>query len=66
MPDDMAGCTGDEIMEKFYVVTEINRLRLPIHQNILAASPYLIVPMVQRVQQPARPLPLPAPDIQHQ
>jgi hypothetical protein len=35
-------------------------------QNILAASPYLIVHTICRIQQPARPLPPPDPNIQHQ
>jgi hypothetical protein len=48
------------------VVAENDRLRLPIHQNIMAASPYIIVPTVQRVQQPDHPSPLPATNIQHQ
>jgi hypothetical protein len=33
--------------------------------NILAPSPYVIILMVHRVQQPARPLSLPAPNIHH-
>jgi hypothetical protein len=48
------------------VVTENDRLRLPIHQIILAASPYIIVPTLHQVQQPARPLLLPPPNKQHQ
>jgi hypothetical protein len=48
------------------VVTENDSLRLPINDNIMAASLYLIVHMVHRVPQPARPLSLPAPNIQHQ
>jgi hypothetical protein len=48
------------------VVTENERLLLPINQNILAASLYIIAQTVHRVQQPARPLTLPAPNIQHQ
>jgi hypothetical protein len=48
------------------VVTENERLRLPINQNILSTSPYLIVPTVHRVNQPAHPLPLPGPNIQQQ
>jgi hypothetical protein len=47
-------------------VTENERFRLPIHQNILAASPYLVVHMVRSIHRPARPLPPPAPNIQHQ
>jgi hypothetical protein len=48
------------------VVTENERLRIPINQNILMASPYLIMHTVHWIQQPARPLPLPVPNIQHQ
>jgi hypothetical protein len=48
------------------VVTENERLRLPINQNILAASPYLVIHMVHWVQKPARPFVFPAPNIQHQ
>jgi hypothetical protein len=48
------------------MVTENDRFRLPIHQNILTASPYIIVPTVHRVHQSARPLSLPAPKIQWQ
>jgi hypothetical protein len=81
MPKDMAGRTDDEIMEKLYneddalsdfslskfsVVTENERLCLPINQNIMSASPYLVVHTVHRVQKPARPMSLPAPNIQHQ
>jgi hypothetical protein len=43
-----------------------DRLRLPIHQNIMAASPYLIVPTVHQVQQPSRPFLLHATNMQHQ
>jgi hypothetical protein len=77
----MSEDTDDEIMEKLYneddalsdfflsrcyVVTENEWLRLPINQNILAASPYLVVHTIHWVQQPAHPLSLPAPNIQHQ
>jgi hypothetical protein len=48
------------------VVTENEQLRLPIHQNIMAASPYLIVHMLRIIHQPAHPLPPPVPNIQHQ
>jgi hypothetical protein len=48
------------------MVTENERLRLPINQNILAASPYIVVHTVHRVQQLAHPVPLPVPNIQHQ
>jgi hypothetical protein len=48
------------------VVSKNYRLRLPIRQNILETSPYLIVHMVHWVQPPDRPFPLPAPNIQHQ
>jgi hypothetical protein len=48
------------------VVTENRRLHLPINQKILTASPYLVVHTVHRVQQPARPLMLSEPNIQHQ
>jgi hypothetical protein len=47
------------------VVIENERLHPPINQNILAA-PYLVVHTVHRAQQPAHPLSLPAPNIQHQ
>jgi hypothetical protein len=47
-------------------VTENERLRLTIHKNILATSPYLVVHTVRIIQQPNRPLPLPAPNIHHQ
>jgi hypothetical protein len=48
------------------VVTENERPLLPVHQNILAASPYVIVHTVRHVQQHSSPLPLPAPNIRHQ
>jgi hypothetical protein len=48
------------------VVTENEWLRLPLNQNILAVSPYLIIHDVHRVQQPTHLLALPAPNIQQQ
>jgi hypothetical protein len=51
---------------RFSVVTENERPLLPVHHNILAASPYVIVHTVRHVQQHASPLPLPAPNIRHQ
>jgi hypothetical protein len=48
------------------VVTENERPLLPVHQNILAASPYVIVHTVRHVQQHASPLPLHDPKIRHQ
>jgi hypothetical protein len=48
------------------VVTENERPLLPVHQNILAASPYVIVHKVRHVHHHASPLPLPAPNISHQ
>jgi hypothetical protein len=48
------------------VVTENEQLHLPVHQNILAASPYLIVHTVGSIHHPARPLSPPSPNIQHQ
>jgi hypothetical protein len=47
-------------------VTENERPLLPVHQNILAASPYVIFHTVRHVQQHASPLSLPAPNIRHQ
>jgi hypothetical protein len=46
------------------VVTENERPL--VDQNILAASPYVIVYTVRHVQQHASPMPLPAPNIRHQ
>jgi hypothetical protein len=48
------------------VVTENERPLLPVHQNIMAESPYGIVHTVRHVQQHASPLPLPAPNIRNQ
>jgi hypothetical protein len=47
-------------------VTENERPLLPVHQNILAASPYVIVHTARNVKQHASPLSLPAPNIRHQ
>jgi hypothetical protein len=48
------------------VVAENELLCIPIHQNIPATSPYLIVHTVHSIQQPALPLPQHVPNIQHQ
>jgi hypothetical protein len=48
------------------VVTENERPLLPVHHNILEASPYVIVHTVRHVHQHASPLPLPALNICHQ
>jgi hypothetical protein len=48
------------------VATEHERPLLPVHQNIMAASPYVIVHTVRHVQQHASPLLLPALNILHQ
>jgi hypothetical protein len=47
-------------------MTENERLRLPIHQYIQAATPFLVAHTVCSIHQPDRPLPPPAPNIQHQ
>jgi hypothetical protein len=49
----------------YFVVHTLHRAH-QIAQNILAASPYFVVHTVHRAHQTARPLPFPAPNIQHQ
>jgi hypothetical protein len=48
------------------VVTENERPLLPVDQNIMAASRYVIFHTVRHVQQHVIPMPLPDPNIRHQ
>jgi hypothetical protein len=48
------------------MVTENERPLLPVQQNIMAASTYVIVHIVRHVHQHASPPPFPAPNILHQ